>query len=123
MVVAVTVLTSFDEATLRSLGIERPLATHVEALAMMAKAAGLDGVVASPLEASAIRARCGGDFVIVTPGIRTGPSPPSDDQARTLSARQALDAGANYLVVGRPILGAPDPAKAAQQIDAELRGV
>ena len=122
LVIAVTVLTSLDVAALRSLGIERPLATHVERLALMARDAGLDGVVASPHEASAIRARCGADFLIVTPGIRTGPAAPGDDQARTLSARQALDAGADYLVVGRPILQAADPAQAAQAIAEEARG-
>src|SRR5262249_13239532 len=87
LVIAVTVLTSFDHAALKSLGVERSLESQVETLAAMAQDSGLDGVVASPLEITAIRARCGKDFLIVTPGIRTGPPAPGDDQVRTLSAR------------------------------------
>jgi orotidine-5'-phosphate decarboxylase len=120
LVIAVTVLTSFDQATLASLGVERSLESQVETLAGMAQDAGLDGVVASPLEIAAIRARCGPEFKIVTPGIRTGVPAPGDDQVRTLSAREAMDAGASYLVVGRPILRAADPAKAAREIANEL---
>jgi orotidine-5'-phosphate decarboxylase len=122
LVIAVTVLTSFDQAALRSLGIERSLQAQVETLAVMARDEGLDGVVASPLEIAAIRARCGPDFLIVTPGIRTGAPEASDDQVRTLSAREAVDAGASYLVIGRPILKAMDPAKAAREIAEGLRG-
>jgi orotidine-5'-phosphate decarboxylase len=122
LVIAVTVLTSFDQAALKLLGIERSLEAQVETLAAMARDAGLDGVVASPLEIAAIRARCGPDFLIVTPGIRTGPPEASDDQVRTLSAREAVDAGASYLVIGRPILKAMDPAKAAREIGEGLTG-
>ena len=120
LVIAVTVLTSFDDNALRSLGVNRPIAAQVEALAAMAQDAGLDGVVASPLEIGPIRTRCGDDFLIVTPGIRTGPVAAGDDQVRTLSAADAVAAGASYLVVGRPILRAPDPAAAAEALAASL---
>jgi orotidine-5'-phosphate decarboxylase len=123
LVIAVTVLTSFDRATLASVGVERSIESQVETLAAMAQDAGLDGVVASPLEIAAIRARCGPEFLIVTPGIRTGVPAPGDDQVRTLSAREAMDAGASYLVIGRPILKAPDPGKAASEIAKGLAGL
>jgi orotidine-5'-phosphate decarboxylase len=116
LVIAVTVLTSFDEAGFRATGVERPIAAQVESLAAMAQEAGLDGVVASPHEIAAIRSRCGRDFQVVTPGIRTGPPAPGDDQSRTLSAAEAMAAGASYLVIGRPILKAADPAIAAAEI-------
>jgi orotidine-5'-phosphate decarboxylase len=116
-VVAVTLLTSLDAAALRDLGISRELPAHVEAMAALAERAGIDGVVASPLEIESLRRRHGPHFLIVTPGIR-GPesSGRSDDQARTLSAAEALRAGASYLVVGRPIIRAADPRAAAAQI-------
>ena len=90
-----TVLTSLDEATLASVGVSRPVTEQVGALAAMAQDAGLDGVVASPHEIGVIRARCGPTFQIVTPGIRSGPASDGDDQARTLSAAEAMAAGAN----------------------------
>jgi len=120
LVVAVTVLTSMDAAALASVGIARSLGEQVGALAAMAQDAGLDGVVASPQEIAVIRARCGASFQIVTPGIRSGPAIAGDDQARTLSAAEAMAAGANYLVIGRPILRAPDPARAAEEIASTL---
>jgi orotidine-5'-phosphate decarboxylase len=119
IVIAVTVLTSLDEAALRALGVVRPIVEQVETLAVMAQDAGLDGVVASPLETARIRQRCGGEFVIVTPGIRSG-AVPGDDQARTMTAADALQAGATYLVVGRPIIGAPDPRAAAIALAASI---
>ena len=121
LVIAVTVLTSFDQAMLDATGVNRPIAAQVEHLATLTKEAGLDGVVASPHEIDAIRARCGPDFLVVTPGIRTGVAAPGDDQVRTRSAREAMDAGASYLVVGRPILKAADPAAAAKEIADSLR--
>jgi orotidine-5'-phosphate decarboxylase len=116
LVIAVTVLTSLDQDALAQIGVTRSVADHVAALAAMAQDAGLDGVVASPREIGVIRARCGADFQIVTPGIRSGPAVAGDDQARTLSAPEAMAAGANYLVIGRPILKAGDPARAAEEI-------
>ena len=120
LVIAVTVLTSMDEATLASVGVARSITEQVSALAVMAQDAGLDGVVASPQEIGVIRARCGAGFRIVTPGIRSGPAIAGDDQARTLSAAEAMAAGANYLVIGRPILKASDPAGAAEEIARTL---
>jgi orotidine-5'-phosphate decarboxylase len=122
LVIAVTVLTSMDEDTLRAGGIERPLLDHVLALARMAQQAGLDGVVASPQETAAIRSTCGPDFAIVTPGIRgASAGAERNDQARTMGPAEAVKAGASYLVVGRPILAAADPRSAAQRIAEEIR--
>jgi orotidine-5'-phosphate decarboxylase len=121
LIIAVTVLTSMDEAALASVGVSRTVAEHVGALAAMAQDAGLDGVVASPHEIGVIRARCGSHFQIVTPGIRSGPAIAGDDQARTLSAAEAVAAGANYLVIGRPILKAQDPGRAAEEIARTLQ--
>ena len=122
LVIAVTVLTSMDENTLRAGGVERPLFDHVVALARMAQQAGLDGVVASPQETAAIRSACGPDFAIVTPGIR-GASAGSEknDQARTMGPAEAVQAGASHLVVGRPIIAASDPRGAAQRIAEEMK--
>jgi orotidine-5'-phosphate decarboxylase len=125
LVVAVTMLTSMDEGTLTEVGFAYPVAEEVGRLAALAAAAGLDGVVASAREIAVIRERCGGRFTIVTPGIRGGASlvggGSRDDQARTLTAGEALGAGADYLVVGRPIIGASDPRSAAERIAEECR--
>ena len=117
LVIAVTMLTSLDQQALTETGLQASVADQVGRLAALTEAAGLDGVVASPQEIDIIRRRCGRDFAIVTPGIR-GAADPRGDQSRTMTAADALAAGATYLVVGRPILEAPDPRAAAEQIAA-----
>ena len=124
LVIGVTVLTSMDEPTLKDIGVHRPLLDHVTALARMAKTAGLDGVVASPQETASIRAACGTDFAIVTPGIRgAAAGAEKNDQSRTMGPADAIRAGATYIVVGRPIIAAPDPRDAAKRIVQELTTV
>lgn len=120
LVVAITVLTSFDQPALAGIGVSSAIADQVQRLASLAQAAGLDGVVASPHEIGLIRATCGPDFTIVTPGIR-GASDQKGDQKRTLSAGEALAAGANHLVVGRPIIAADNPRAAAERLHGECR--
>ena len=123
LVIAVTVLTSLDAATLASVGVAASPLDQVVMLARLAHAARLDGVVASPRETAAIRQACGPDFLIVTPGIRGGAaSSGPDDQQRTLTPAEAVAAGSSYLVVGRPITGAADPAAAAARILKETEG-
>jgi orotidine-5'-phosphate decarboxylase len=123
LVIAVTALTSLDQPALATIGIDTPMADHVNRLAGLARRAGLDGVVASPLEIEIIRTNHPREFVIVTPGIRGGAAETgtADDQNRTLTAADAVARGANYLVVGRPILAAPDPRDAAERIARELK--
>jgi orotidine-5'-phosphate decarboxylase len=121
LVIAVTVLTSMDDESLKETGVARPLLEQVLTLARLAKAAGLQGVVASPHETAEIRRACGSDFVIVTPGIRgASAGQEKNDQARTMGPAEAVKAGATYIVVGRPIIGAPEPRAAAEAIVAEL---
>ena len=121
LVIGVTVLTSMNDEALAEVGVSRPMLEQVVHLARLAKASGLDGVVASPQETPAIRKACGPDFQIVTPGIRVADQQGKDDQARTLTPAEAMSAGASYLVIGRPITGAPDPREAAETISATLR--
>jgi orotidine-5'-phosphate decarboxylase len=114
LIVAVTVLTSLGDQSLLEIGVNRSMERQVEELAVLADKAGLDGVVASPHELKMLRQRFP-ELTIVTPGIRSGWAP-ADDQSRTLSAREALAAGATYLVVGRPIIAAADPLQAVDAI-------
>ncbi len=119
LLVAVTLLTSHTPADLAQVGIGGGLPDRVEGLAALAYTAGLDGVVCSPLEAPALRQRFGKDFLLVTPGVRPAGAG-SDDQARRLSPRAAVDAGADYLVIGRPITRATEPREALAAIAREL---
>jgi orotidine-5'-phosphate decarboxylase len=120
LVIAVTMLTSLDQASLTEIGLTASVTGQVERLAALTEAAGLDGVVASPHEIAIVRRACGDRFKIVTPGIR-GAGDVKGDQSRTLSAAEALAAGASYLVVGRPIIAAADPRAAAEGIAADCR--
>jgi orotidine-5'-phosphate decarboxylase len=119
-ILAVTVLTSLDQRDLAEVGEDVPLAELVLRRARLAIDAGADGVVASPREAAAIRRIAPPGFLIVTPGVRPGSSARADDQKRVASAAEARAAGADLVVVGRPIRDAADPAGAARAIAAEL---
>ena len=120
----VTILTSMDREALKQVGISGSPRARVVSLARLSKRAGLDGVVASPQEVTQIRRACGRDFLTVIPGVRPAPSEKTprrrDDQARVATPGDAIRAGADYLVVGRPITAAPDPRAAAQAIVEEI---
>lgn len=118
-VIAITVLTSINSEDWKGLGQTTPIREQVVRLARLAKKAGLDGVVASPQEAKAIREACGEDFLIVTPGVRPAGSS-LDDQSRVATPAQALKDGATHLVIGRPIRAAADPVAAAANILQEM---
>jgi orotidine-5'-phosphate decarboxylase len=118
--VAVTVLTSLSTEAMGEIGLAADVAEQVERLAVLAQASRMDGVVASPQEIARIRTRCGEAFAVITPGIRSS-SDRRGDQSRTLTAGEALAVGATYLVVGRPVIAAPDPRAAAERIAAECR--
>ena len=118
-VLGVTILTSHDAATLRSVGISGSPASRALALARLAKDAGLDGVVASAHEARAIRRACGRNFLIVVPGVRPA-SASVNDQSRVATPAEAIRAGADYLVIGRPITASSNPRAAALAIANEI---
>lgn len=120
LLLAVTILTSSTEETLRGVGIDRPVKVMVPKLARLAKEAGMDGVVASPQEVGLIRDACGDDFLIVTPGVRPAFAS-QDDQKRVTTPAEALSSGADYLVIGRPISAAADPVAAADMILQEMQ--
>ncbi len=122
---AVTILTSMNQKSMREVGIGGPPKGRVVKLAKLAKQAGVDGVVASVQEARAIRKACGREFLIVTPGVRLKEKEKTaatkdDDQARTATPAEAIRAGADFLVVGRPILAASDPRAAVQAVVDEM---
>jgi orotidine-5'-phosphate decarboxylase len=120
IVLAVTVLTSLNDADLREIGFAKSTNAQVLHLARLAKDAGADGVVASPQDIAELRSRLGKNFIIVTPGIRSSLETVKDDQKRTLSALEAVKLGADYIVVGRPIRQAADPQAACRNIVQEI---
>ncbi|MBN1140528.1 MAG: orotidine-5'-phosphate decarboxylase [Deltaproteobacteria bacterium] len=119
LLLAVTILTSMSAEALREVGIPAPAEEIVPRLALLARDAGLDGVVASPREIAAIRQACGPGFLIVTPGVRPAAAA-ADDQKRIATPAEAIRAGADFLVVGRPIAAAADPEAAAAAIVEEM---
>ncbi len=116
---AVTLLTSLDDTAIKGIGYKDELSSHVKQLALLTKEAGLDGVVCSAHEIETLRKACGDNFSLMVPGIRPKGSD-KGDQKRVMTPNEALNAGATHLVIGRPITGAVDPAKAAQDILDEL---
>ena len=119
LLIAVTVLTSLDDADMRELGIHATAQAHALRLAKLAQACGLDGVVCSAQEAVALREACGAGFKLVTPGIRPADAA-KDDQARIVTPEAAIRGGADYLVIGRPVTQAADPVATLATINASL---
>ncbi|QSX38936.1 orotidine-5'-phosphate decarboxylase [Shewanella sedimentimangrovi] len=120
--IAVTVLTSMSDDDLKLLGINVPAAEHVKRLAGLTKQAGLDGVVCSAQEATMLKQQLGQDFKLITPGIRPAGSD-AGDQHRIMTPAKALEAGSDYLVIGRPITKAADPLQALKDIHASIQGL
>ena len=120
LIIGVTVLTSMDAGDLNETGVPGSPADHVLRLATLAKVSGLDGVVCSPHEAAVLKRELGAGFKLVTPGVRPA-SAAANDQKRVMTPEEALTAGADFLVIGRPITAAADPAAAAARIAAEIR--
>lgn len=119
-ILAVTVLTSLDESDMKALGFQTDIKSVVESRAKRALELECDGLISSGIEAPALRERFGDKFLIVTPGIRPGMNRPVDDQKRTVDVEQAFLNGADYIVVGRPILNASDPKIAAEEFQARI---
>ena len=117
--IGVTMLTSFNEKLISEIGIDKSVNENVKKLTKLAVNCGMDGIVCSPLEISEVKNTHGSNLQIISPGIR-GKENSSNDQKRTLSAKEAIDAGADILVIGRPITNAKDPAKAAENIYSEI---
>ncbi len=118
--IGVTMLTSFNDKLISEIGIEKSVNENVKQLTQLAVNCGMDGIVCSPMEISEVKNTHGYNLQIISPGIR-GKRNASNDQKRTLSAKEAIDAGANVLVVGRPITDAKDPAQAAENIHLEIK--
>ncbi len=119
LLIGVTVLTSMDESDLKELGISKSVNEQVEYLAKLAKSSGLKGVVCSAQEANMLKAACGNDFKLMTPGIRPEGSS-KDDQRRTMTPAEAVTVGVDYMVIGRPITQSPNPAQAVENILASI---
>ncbi len=122
LLLGVTVLTSMDSSGLQEIGVAAPAADQVARLGRLAADAGLRGLVCSPLEVALLRRQLPADMQLITPGIRPASEPSSDDQKRVMAPAEAARAGSSYIVVGRPILQAADPAAAARAILGELSG-
>ncbi|WP_456415043.1 orotidine-5'-phosphate decarboxylase [Thiolapillus sp.] len=118
--IAVTILTSLGEEDIQEIGFHGTAAENVLRLAALTESSGLDGVVCSPREAAALRARAGDDFLLVTPGVRPARAA-LDDQKRVMTPADAMRAGASYLVIGRPVTAASDPLQALKDINASLQ--
>jgi len=121
LLIAVTILTSLADAQLHQVGFAGTATENVERLARLARTSGMDGVVCSAQEATLLRKACGEDFALVTPGIRL-PTDDRGDQSRVVTPADAVRAGAHYLVIGRPITGAADPAATLESIRASIQG-
>lgn len=122
LLIAVTVLTSLNDADLRRVGVEKPVTDQVLGLARLAAACGLDGVVCSAQEAARLKQELGRDFILVTPGIRPAGSA-RDDQQRIMTPAEAIKAGSDYLVIGRPVTQAVDPLQVLREINEEIKKV
>jgi orotidine-5'-phosphate decarboxylase len=119
-ILAVTVLTSLDETDMKSLGFQADIRAVVESRARRALELGCDGLISSGIEVPALREKFGDKLLIVTPGIRPGSNRPTDDQKRTVDVEEAFTNGADYIVVGRPILKADDPKAAAEAVQTRI---
>ena len=120
LLIAVTVLTSMEQSDLAEIGIDCTPFEHVQRLAKLTQSSGLDGVVCSAQEAAVLKSNLGSEFKLITPGIRLDTSVKTDDQSRVMTPKDAVIAGSDYLVIGRPITKAEDPLSVLQQINASL---